>query len=201
MKIGAFAALAFAIGISASQADQRTASSQAEGPLFAAMSLTKDQGMRAIISNVLGPGNDSHQAPCLVQVSFVAGDGSQIGNVTTVQLKAGESASVVALKPSKLVRASVSIGNVVDRAKVCALRTSVEIFDVQTDTTFVSIPGESFGTNGECSAPAAHFVAPKNLSSGKNLAPIATSSSLSVGTTSPNNRSPILAATPPTNPR
>jgi hypothetical protein len=60
-----------------------------------------------------------------------------------VQLKAGESTSVPASHPSKLVRAIVSIGDVVDPPKVCALRTSVETFDVQTGLTFVSVPGES----------------------------------------------------------
>src|SRR5258708_31144474 len=147
MKIILFAALAFAIGSSAGQADERAASPWAEGARFAAMSLTNGQGMRAVISNVLAPTNGTRLAPCQVQVSFFDADGSLIGNATTVQLKAGESTSVPASNPSKLVRAVVSIGDVVDPAKVCALRTSVEIFDVQTDTTFVSVHGELIGSN------------------------------------------------------
>lgn len=203
MKIIAFAALGLAIGSSASNAGELAAPSRAEGARFAAMSLTKDQGVRAIISNVLAPANGTHPAPCQVQVSFFGADGSLIGNATTVQLRAGESTSVPASRPSKLVRATVSIGDVADPAKVCALRTSVEVFDVQTDTTFVSVPGESIGSNSECgvSAAPALVVASKNLSGRKNTAPAATSSSLPATTVLPKTRSPVLAATPSAAPR
>jgi len=164
------------------------------------MSLTDAQGARAIISNVLATANGTHLAPCQVQVSFFGADGSLIGNATTVQLKAGESTSVPASHPSKLVRAVVSIGDVVDPAKVCALRTSVEIFDVQTDTTFVSVPGELIGSNSECSVSVAPALvaARKNISGRKNSGPVAITSSISGGTVSPRTRSPVLAATPPT---
>jgi hypothetical protein len=198
MRKIAFAALALAVGSSASQAGDLRSSHPADGVHFAAMSLTKDQGVRAIISNVLTPENGAHLAPCQVQVSFFGADGSLIGNAMMVKLKAGESTSVVASRPSKLVRAIVSIDDAVDSAKACALRTSVEIFDLQTDTTFVSIPGES----SECSGPAAPalVVAPRNISGRKNSGPVATSS-LPVGTVSPKTRSPVLAATPSTAPR
>ena len=203
MKKIAFAALALAIGSSASQAGDLGASPRAEGARFAAVSLTKDQGVRAIISNVLAPANATHLAPCQVQVSFFGADGSLIGNATMVKLKAGESTSVVASQPSKLVRAIVSIGDAVDSAKACALRTSVEIFDLQTDTTFVSVPGESIGSNSESGGPAAPalVVAPKNISGRKNSGPVATSSPLPGGTVPPKTRSSVLAATPSTAPR
>jgi hypothetical protein len=177
MKIILFAALALAIGSSAAIA----ASPRAEGARFAAMSLTKDQGARATISNVLAPANGAHLAPCQVRVSFFGADGSLIGNATTVQLKAGESTSVQASQPSKLVRATVSIGDVSDPAEVCALRTSVEIFDVQTGVTFVSVPGESIGSNSECSVsgPPALRATRKKVSGRKNSAPVETSPSLS----------------------
>ena len=199
MRIILFAAVGLAIGSAAAQAEELAASPRAEGR-FAAMSLTDAQGARAIISNVLATANGTHLAPCQVQVSFFGADGSLIGNATTVQLKAGESTSVPASHPSKLVRAVVSIGDVVDPAKVCALRTSVEIFDVQTDTTFVSVPGEFIGSNSECSvsmAPAL-VAARKNISGRKNSGPVAITSSISGGTVSPRTRSPVLAATPPT---
>jgi hypothetical protein len=195
--------LALAIGSSAGQADQLAASPWAEGARFAAVSLTNGQSVRAIVSNVLAPANGAHLAPCPVQVKFFGADGSLIDNATTVQLKAGESTSVPASHPSKLVRAIVSIGNVVDPTKVCALRTSVEIFDVQTGTTFVSVSGEFVGSNSECivSVAPALGAARKKLSSRENSAPIATSSSFSGGTVSPKARSPVLADTPPTAPR
>jgi hypothetical protein len=84
------------------------------------------------------------------QVSFFGADGSLIGNATTEQLKAGESISIPALQLSKLVRAVVSIGDVVDPTKSCLLKTRIEIFDVQTGTMFVSVSGDSVGS--ECSA-------------------------------------------------
>jgi hypothetical protein len=143
---------------------------------FAAISLTRDQGVRAIISNVLAPAKVNHLAACQVQVTFFGADGSLIGNATTVQVKAGESTSVSASNPSKLVRAIVSIGDVVDPAKVCVLRTSVEIFDVQTGTTFVSLPGVSMGSNSECSVSVAPVLRTKRK----------------------NTRAPVLAATAPT---
>ncbi len=199
MRIILFAAVGLAIGSSAAQAEELAASPRAEGH-FAAMSLTDAQGARAIISNVLATANGTHLVPCQVQVSFFGADGSLIGNATTVQLKAGESTSVPASHPSKLVRAVVSIGDVVDPAKVCALRTSVEIFDVQTDTTFVSVPGELIGSNSECSVSVAPALvaARKNISGRKNSGPVAITSSISGGTVSPRTRSPVLAATPPT---
>jgi hypothetical protein len=201
MKIILSAALALAIGSSAS--NELAASSLTEGARFAAMSLTNGQGVRAIISNVIAPANGAHLAPCQVQVSFFGADGSLIGNAATVQLKAGESASVPASHSSKLVRAIVSIDDVVDPVKQCALRTNVEIFDVQTGTTFVSVPGESIGSNSECSRSVAPVLGAtrKNVSGRENAAPVATSSSPSGGTALPKTRSPVLAATPPIAPR
>jgi hypothetical protein len=112
MKIVLSVALALAIDSSAGQADELAAR-------FAAMSLVEGQGVRAIVSNVLALANGTHHAPCQVQVSFFGADGSLIGKATTVLLKAGESTSVPASNPSKLVRSIVSIGDVVDPAK-CA---------------------------------------------------------------------------------
>jgi hypothetical protein len=208
MKIVIFGALALAIGSSPGQADHRLgASARAGDARFAAMSLTTGQGARAIISNVLASANGTDLAPCPVRVSFFGADGSLIGDATKVQLKAGESTSVLASQPSQLVRATVSIGDVVDQAKVCELRTRVEIFDVQTDTTFVSVSGESIGGNSECSLSAAPtpVAARDNVSGRENSDPIATTSSLSGSKVSPKNRSNRrsrdLATTPPSDPK
>ena len=198
-----FAAWTVAIGISVARANEQTASPRTQGTRFAAMSLTKDQGIRAIISNVLATEDSTYLTLCPVQVSFFGADGSMIGKATVVQLKAGESSSVLASRPPKLVRAVVSIGDVVDPAKACLLRTSIEIFDVQTDTTFVSVPGESIGGNGGCGAVAtqALVAARNNVSGRKNSTPAATSSAVSGGTVSPSPRSAVLAATPAPPPR
>jgi hypothetical protein len=203
MKIIVFAASALAIGCSTGLADQIVTSRAVEGARFAAMSLTKDQSARAIISNVLVPADGADLTSCQVRVSFFGADGSLIGNATTVQLKAGDSISVPAAQPSKLVRATVSIVDVVDLAKVCALRTNIEIFDVQTGTTFVSVPGEPIGGNSECSVSTVPLdsATRKNVSGREKSAPVAISSSPSGRTVSPKIRPPVLAATPPTAPR
>jgi hypothetical protein len=203
MKTIIFAALGLAIGGSAGQAGELAALPRTEGARFAAMSLTKDQGMRAIVSNVLAPANGTHLAPCQVQVRFFDADGSLIGDATTVQLKAGESTSVSASNPSKLLRATVNIGDVGDTAKLCLLKTSVEIFDVQTGMTFVSIPGESIDGNSERDVSASSVLRTdrKYVSERKNPTPVATSTMPSRGMVSPRISPAVLAATPPTAPR
>lgn len=204
MKMIAFVALGLAIGSSAGQAEELAASLRAEGTRFAAMSLADGQGVRAIVSNVLARTSATHLAPCQVQVSFFGADGSPIDSATTVQLNAGESTSVPASRPSKLVRATVSIGDVVDPANVCALRTSLEVFDVRTGTTFVTVPSEPVGSNSACSLSVAQPLgaARKNISDRGIFAPVATSSSLSARPASrKKTASPVLASTPPTAPR
>ena len=136
MKVILFAALTLAI--SAIQATSCPAEVD-----FAALSLSKDQGVRAVVSNV-------GTASCPVQVSFFGADGSLIGNATTVELKAGKSTSVSASKPEKLVRATLSSIDAVDPAQACALKASVETFDVQTGVTLVSIPGQPVDSHREC---------------------------------------------------
>jgi hypothetical protein len=170
MKAVLFATLALAVGGSAAQAIDIPASRSTEGAHFAAVSVTDSQGVRVIISNVLTPTNGADLSPCPVQVTFVGGDGSLMGDATTVQLKPGESTSVPTSVPASLVRAIVSIGNVPDSPKLCALRTSLEVFDAQTGTTFISIAGESNVGNGECSAPARVLGASKSAPGRENTA-------------------------------
>src|SRR5271156_6031103 len=102
MKAIPFATLAIAVGCSAAQAldvpTSRPISAQ-----FAAVSITASQGVRAIISNTLLT-NDADLSACPVVVTFFGADGSLIGAATTVQLKPGESTSVPASAPTKLVR-------------------------------------------------------------------------------------------------
>jgi hypothetical protein len=198
MKASLLAALAFTISSSAAQADEL--SPRTEGARFAAVSLTNGLGVRAIISNVIATANGAHLTPCQVQVSFVGADGSLIGAATTVQLKPGESTSVPASHPSKLVRAIVSVGDVADPAKVCELRTSLEVFDLQTGTTYVSVPGEFHGSDSECRAPGTSSLGAtrKSVPGRENSAPTATSS-LSGRKVLPKTGSP--PATPPTAPK
>ncbi len=203
MKVILCAVLSLPIGISAGQADPLATSPRAGSARFAAMSLTNDQGVRAIVSNVLVAANGAAPVPCQVRVSFFGADGSPVGDVARVELKAGESTSVPASRPSKLVRATVSIAdNVADQVKACALRTRLEIFDLQTGITFVSVPGESAGSNSECVVSAAPGLGAtrRNLSGQTNSAPVAAPST-SGRALPPQSKPPVLAATPPAVPR
>jgi hypothetical protein len=164
--------LALTAGSSATQAT----SPVAEGS-FAAVSLTESEGLRAIISNVIAPANADSPSSCQVTVNFFGADGAFIGESKTVQLKPGESISVPASDPPRLVRAAVSVDQVADLPQLCALRTSLEIFDVRTGTTFVSVPGEFINGNTEY-APTAPppAVAAKSTPKRTNAAPLATMS-------------------------
>jgi hypothetical protein len=183
VKIIAFAVLPLAVASSAGHADQSAR--------FVAVSVTSDQGVRAIISNVLAPANGAQVAPCPVHVSFFGADGRLIGDQTALQLKSGESTSVVASQPSKLVRGIVSAG--VDDPAVCTLRTSIEIFDKQTGTTFISVPGESIGMSVARVAADAR----KNVSGADDSVSVAPPS----GRTSPKTRPPVLGPPPSTRSR
>jgi hypothetical protein len=84
VKIIAFAALLLVVANSTGHADQLAR--------FVGLSVINNQGVRAIVSNVLAPANGAHVVPCPVHVNFFGADGRPIGQETTLQLKAGESA-------------------------------------------------------------------------------------------------------------
>jgi hypothetical protein len=202
MKAIVLVALILAVGNSVGRANEIEISSRVHGAYFAAMSLTGDQGMRATVSNVVQPSSDPRLAVCSVQVRFFGADGSLIGDATTVQLKPGESTSVPASNPPKLVRATVTTDELINGSKPCLLKTSIEIFDVQTGMTFVSMTGETLDGNSDRgqSTPSALRFERKNLTNRKNSTPVASSSFRSRGA-SPKNAAALVAATPPIMPR
>jgi hypothetical protein len=115
------------MGCSTGLADQLETSRRVGSARFAAISLTKDQNARVIISNVLVLGDGTALTTCEVCVSFFNADGSLIGDTTPLKLKAGEPIPSAA-QPSNLVRSTI---DVVSPAKECALRTNMKIFDVE----------------------------------------------------------------------
>jgi hypothetical protein len=163
------------------------------------MSLTSGQGVRAIVSNVLTYTGTNDIPPCKVQVSFFGPDGSLIENSTTLPLKAGESTSVAASNPTKLVRATVSI-EATSPANACALRTTLEVFDVRTGTTFAAVPSENISSNNECSVSVAQplHTARRNVTT-RSVPASGASPSLHPGPK--RTSSPVLASTPPAAPK
>jgi hypothetical protein len=144
-------ALSLAVGSSAAQAiDLSVAAPTQAAARFAAVSVTESQGVRVIVSNVLEPSNAPSSDPCPVEVRFVGADGALLGETRILQLDAGVSSSVSAVHPSSLVRAIVNVGEAGPATKTCAIRTSLEVFDAQTGTTFLSVPGESSVATREC---------------------------------------------------
>jgi hypothetical protein len=188
--------LALTAGCSAAQAVDSSISPVAEGS-FTAVSLTESEGVRAIISNVIELANATSRSSCEATVRFFGADGALIGQPKNVQLKPGESLSVAASNPPRLVRAAVSVDHTTDLPQQCALKTSLEIFDVRTGTTFVSIPGEFTRGSIECvpTAPGPAVAAkttPKRASPG----PLATSST-SGSAKRPTDGTPVFALSRP----
>jgi hypothetical protein len=137
MKALGFAALALSISCSIGRASPLAASAQTEVVRFAAATVTDDQGARAVVSNVSASASDSNAA-CHVQVTFYGSDGSVI-NKEERRLKAGASAAIVAKAARALLRATVSIEADGDAAKHCDLMARLEISDLHTGTTFISM--------------------------------------------------------------
>lgn len=97
--------------------------------------MTDEQGARAIVSNVTASAVDSDVA-CHVEVTFVGTDGSPT-NREEQSLQPGASASIAAKGARNLVRAKISIETGTDAH--CDLLTRLEIYDLHTGTTFISI--------------------------------------------------------------
>ena len=131
------AALAMLVSCSISRAGPLGASAQNEVARFAAATITDDQGARAVVSNVTAPARNSNVA-CHVQVTFFGSDGSVIDREEQ-GLKPGASASIVAKGARALLRATISIEAGIDAPKQCDLMARLEVYDLHTGTTFISI--------------------------------------------------------------
>lgn len=127
------------------------ASAQTEVARFAATTVSDGQGARAVISNVSASGTDRDAAPCKVQVRFFGPDGSLVGNAGELQLRGGMSGAVTATAAPTLLRATVSIDGSGDAPTACELKARVEIFDLHTGTTFITITADAPDRTTECS--------------------------------------------------
>jgi hypothetical protein len=130
------------------------------GERFPAVSLFDGQGVRVVLSNVLVPASGTTPTECPVLVRFFGADGALIGDARTVRLRPGASVSVPAAPSSGLVRAIVSVtadasnpNKIADPRGICAIRTTLEVFDVGTGRTLFLIPSSNACLgNGACSA-------------------------------------------------
>lgn len=123
-----------------------------EVAVFSALTVSADQSARVVISNVTAAGDGTNPSPCQVQVKFFGPDGSLAGEVAALQLKPGESRSVAASHPPHLLRATVGVESNVETSKACELKARVEVFDVQTGTTFVSVAADPSSSRSECTS-------------------------------------------------
>ena len=132
--------------------DAAAAPAQTEAAIFAALTVSNDQSVRVLISNVTASGEGTNPPPCQVQVKFFGSDGSLADEVAALQLKPGESRSVTVAHPANLLRASVGVENDVDIPKTCELKARVEVFDIHTGTTFVSVAADPSIGHFECAS-------------------------------------------------
>jgi hypothetical protein len=135
--------------------DAAAAPAQTEVAIFAALTVSNDQSVRVLISNVTASGEGTNPPLCQVQVKFFGSDGTLADDVAALQLKPGESRSVTVSHPANLLRASVGVENDADVSKVCELKARVEVFDVQTGTTFVSMAADPSIGHFECASSSA----------------------------------------------
>ena len=147
MKANGLAALALLASCSISHAAPPVASAQTEVARFAATTVTADQGARAVISNLATSASDPNVA-CHMQVIFYGSDGAVI-NKEEQALKPGASISIVAKAPRGLLRATISIEAGVDASEPCDLIARLEIYDVHTGTTFISIAPDTVNSSAK----------------------------------------------------
>lgn len=131
--------------------DAVAAPAQTEVAIFAVLTVSNDQSMRVLVSNVTASAEGT-TPPCQVQVKFFGSDGSLVDEVAALQLKPGESRSVAVSHPANLLRASVGVDSDVDLSKACELKARVEVFDLQTGTTFVSVASDPSAGHFECAS-------------------------------------------------
>lgn len=153
---GAFGFLFAGVAGSAAETPHQT-----EVASFAALTVSADQSARVVMSNVTAAGSDTTLPPCQALVKFFGPDGSLVGEVARIQLRPGESRSIAVSHPLRLLRASVALESEVETPKACELKARVEVFDLQTGTTFVSVAAEPSGSRSECTTAA--VPAPVNL--------------------------------------
>ena len=137
MKTIRLVVLALLVRCSIGHAAPLAASAQTDVARFTATTVTADQGARAVISNLAASASDSNTT-CHMQVTFYGSDGAII-NKEEQALKPGASTSIVAKAPPGLLRATISIAAAVDASEPCDLIARLEIYDVHTGTTFISI--------------------------------------------------------------
>lgn len=120
--------------------------------IFPAFTVSTDQSARVVISNIAASGEGTNSTPCEVQVKFFGPDGSLEGEAAELQLKPGESRSVTVSHPQNLLRASVGVQSDTEVSTACQLKARVEVFDVQTGTTFVSLAADPSSLRPECAS-------------------------------------------------
>lgn len=145
--------------------DAAAAPLQTEVAVFAALTVSTDQSARVVISNVTASGDGTNHPSCQVQVKFFGPDGSLADEAAALQLKPGESRSVTVFHPPHLLRASVSVDSNSEISKACELKARVEVFDVQTGTTFVSIAADPSSGHSECASSSA----PASINLGQDI--------------------------------
>jgi hypothetical protein len=144
MKAKGWRALVLLVSCSIGHAAPASGSAQTEVARFAATTVTADQGARLVVSNV-APSPSNSNVACHMQATFYGSDGAII-NKEEQALKPGASTSIVAKAPRGLLRAIISIQASADASEPCDLIARLEIYDVHTGTTFISIAPDTINS-------------------------------------------------------
>jgi hypothetical protein len=144
MKANGWRALMLLVSCSIGHAAPAARSAQTEVARFAATTVTADQGGRLVVSNV-SPSQSNSNVACHMQATFYGSEGAVI-NKEEQALKPGTSTSIVAKAPPGLLRAIISIQASVDPSEPCDLITRLEIYDLHTGTTFISIASDTINS-------------------------------------------------------
>jgi hypothetical protein len=145
MKAKGWRALVLLVSCSIGHAAPAAGSAPTEVARFAATTVTADQGARLVISNV-APAASNFNVACHMHATFYGSDGAVINNEEQA-LKPGASTSIVAKAPRGLLRATISIEAGVDASEPCDLIARLEIYDVHTGTTFISIAPDTVNSS------------------------------------------------------
>jgi hypothetical protein len=162
MKAKGWRALVLLVSCSIGHAAPAAGSAPTEVARFAATTVTADQGARLVISNV-APAASNFNVACHMHATFYGSDGAVINNEEQA-LKPGASTSIVAKAPRGLLRAIISIEASVNASEPCDLIARLEIYDVHTGTTFISVAPDTIN-NAVAPARVNSAVAPATVNS------------------------------------
>ena len=124
---------------------------QLAGERFAPVTLMAGQGARVLVANVLLADAQAQPNACPVVVRFFGGDGVMLG-IAEASLPAGVTRVVIGPSTPGIVRAIVSIKDAADPNRICAVKSTFEVYNIRTGATELLMASDACLGNGACHA-------------------------------------------------